>query len=513
MMGGLLPGILVGLCPDVGFAQKPTPAPGKPAASKPVVSPKSVAAPTPAAPTPAPEKPAAKRFVLSPRKAAELALTQSYRAREVDLTYRQSRYSLIQSLEPFDYGISIAGGTEKERALNESKYERLKTQVKLAKSFTSGTIMGLQLDRISTKSDPSIAVTTPVLPEETTDTYKLTLNQSLWRNFFGEMNRATVNAAELSYEAGGLTRLVDLQGAVMDALRQFWEAYVAKENYQEALASRDRYEKLVASVQRKASVGYTAPGELPQIQAELEARNQSVQSTSLSFVQKSDALALFLKLEPQVDLQFEIETRIPDPPTFAAVDVESLRAYRTQEKKVRAAGLTEKASESASSPELLFVGEATVKGNDASPGTSMSEATSGNFPIYYTGLQIGWTFGSGATSEKLASMRATRMIEENKLERLRRDLRDQMEALQLKIKANHSTALSSLKLRDLRQRVVTELNRTYAQGRTELRALIEAINFLSTAEVQYIRAIGDYQIALSEWSAFTDQLVTQKEAQ
>jgi outer membrane protein TolC len=269
----------------------------------------------------------------------------------------------------------------------------------------------------------------------------------------------------------------------------------------------------VASVQRKAAVGYTEPGELPRIQAELEARNQNVQSTSLGFVQKSDALALFLKLEPQVDLQFEIETRIPDPPSFATVDVETLRAYRTQEKKVKAASLSEKASESAARPELLFVGEATMKGQDASPGTSMSEATSGNFPIYYTGLQIGWYFGSGATSEKVAQSRASRMIEENKLERLRRDLRDQMEALQLKIKANHANALSSVRLRDLRQRVVNELTRTYAQGRTELRELIEAINLLSTAEVQYIRAIGDYQIALSEWSAFTDQLVTQKEAQ
>lgn len=58
---------------------------------------------------------------------------------------------------------------------------------------------------------------------------------------------------------------------------------------------------------------------------------------------------------------------------------------------------------------------------------------------------------------------------------------------------------------------MNELNRSYTQGRTDIRNLIDAMNALNTTEVAHSRAVGDYFIALNEWAALRDELIKDKE--
>ncbi len=460
------------------------------------------------------------KLSLTPKKAAELALSQGYYAEESDLSYTISKYSLYQARASFDWKLNFETGLEKDRSqsfspgtLIDAKYDRYKTTLGLQRYFSSGTSLAVNMNRLSQKAEINTIInptaTTP--SEQTQDIYGLVLEQNLWKDFFGDASRAGLRAVDLSFEVESLNRLNSLQNSVLESMKLFWEAYVARENFREAQAAFERYQKLVVSIQRKTSVGYSAPGELSQVQAELELRNQNLQTTSMDFVKKSDALAIYIKLDPSTDIDFQVDASLPEPPKTIDANIEELRAYHIQKKKLESANYTAMAAESNAHPSFSVVGQATVTGSDTNPGSSMSEALSAIYPKYYAGVKLAWSFGSGSEEELAVAKRASRLLEENRLEKLKRELTDQKELIGLKLKTTHFAAVSNQKYRDLRQKVVQELTRTYQQGRTELKSLIDAMNLLSLAEIQKIRSVGDYQFALTEWTAYTDQLVTQRD--
>ena len=73
--------------------------------------------------------------------------------------------------------------------------------------------------------------------------------------------------------------------------------------------------------------------------------------------------------------------------------------------------------------------------------------------------------------------------------------------------ATYAIAQSSMKQKDFFDKAVQELNRTYTQGRTDIKTLIDLMNSYFASEVQLSRAIGDYQIALNELAASRDELI------
>jgi len=450
--------------------------------------------------------------VLTPEKVAELALQQGYQSQEIDLQFRSLKYQWVEAQSAFDWKLTAETNFENDRfqtfspnTLVDAKYERQRTALGLERNFLTGTLLTVAMNRLQQKSD-SVSPASQIQ-----DVYGVLLKQSLVGNFFGQADRAEISSKKTSYDAASVQRLRELQDSVLDAVKLFWEAFVARENYRESQNTRDRYQKLADSVAKKSRVGFASPGELPQVQAELEGRLQRVQQASLDFVSKETQLSLLLKLGKTENLDLQAELRIPELPKLQELDLTELRAFREQSLRVEAQRSLESAVQAKSDVTLAWLLGAQFSGNDPSAGTASREALSASYPKYSTGLQLEWKFGSEVLKEELASKRALRMKEEIRFERLRASLLDQKNYLSLKLQSARNVALSHERTRALRQQVVQEVNKSYSQGRTELKNLIDALNAQSNAEVQWIRSVGDYQIALNEFAAFADQLVRYKE--
>ncbi|MCX7978030.1 MAG: TolC family protein [Bdellovibrionaceae bacterium] len=453
----------------------------------------------------------ASKLSLDQKEVARLVLERSFRAREINLKYEQLLLPLRASESIYDWRLAAETGYEFDRSEtlsligNENKFERLTSYVQLGKTLSLGTSLNFEYRRTAQKASVPGAASIPGLA--TLDTLTFSLEQPLWNNSFGISDRAKVRKARLEYESSKVLRANELEDSVLEALRSFWNTYVAQANLQEAINSRERYEQLVKTVRKKSAVGYTSPGELSQVLAEYEGRVQNVKTASQEYLRSLDAFMTLLDLPPETELEFKANKEIPPPPKLSPIHIEELRNSRSQQLRLKAAEENLTASRWGNSPNLSLILRAGQSGLDDTGEAAYSELLSGRNPRYYAGLKFQYAFGAGAANEDLVNKRLARDAEQNRLARLNREERDRLEAAERRVATTYALALSSKTQRDLREKAMQELNRSFNQGRTDISVLIEAMNRYFATEIQYIRAVGDYQIALNEWAAQRDELI------
>lgn len=483
---------------------------------------KAAPAPTPTAtPSAAPVVANRKVVTLSQKQVAELVLQQGLKTKEVNLKYQTYRLAPVQALSRYDWQLNATTGFEKDKTIGlltsgttetESEYERYRTTIGISKPFTTGTTLGLELSRLSQQVDLDPSITNPPPTEQTLDSALLTLEQSLLGNFFGRADRAAVNAADLTYQANEILRANELEDVVLEVIRQFWATYVSEENFKETVAARDRYKTLVDAVRRKTNLGYSTPGDLPQIQAEFEGREQNVKTASTEYLKNVDTLITLLSLDPGTEIKFNVPVEIPAVPKLAPKDPEQLRMVRSQKLKAQAAAETLRASESLSYPSLSLVGQLKSTGRDENSEGSYSELTAGNRPMYYVGLKFNYYFGSDIQNEVVINSKLNKDLEETRLGRQLLETNDQEAQAERKAQAAYAVAVSAEKQKGFRDRAARELQKTYNQGRTDISILITALNNFFNSEVVYQTAIGNYHTALNEWAALRDELISDDRA-
>lgn len=449
---------------------------------------------------------------LTQKQAAELVLKNGLKSKEVNYKYQSLAIKPFEALSAYDWKLTAETGSEKDKTESFSLYDnnpeidRLKSSVSLSKSLITGTTLTFDYSRLSQKYIQPVN-NIPV----TLDTASLKLEQSLLGNFFGIADRAKVNSAEAEYSSNLILRVNELEDLVLETLRQFWNTYVAQENFQEALNAKDRYEKLVGAVKRKASHGYSSPGELSQVQAEYETRIQTVKNASIEYLKNLENLITLLGMESGADINFIVPTSLPSVPQLKFVPIEDRRAVRSQKKRVESAELALRAAESSAYPTLNLVGIVGSTGLADSTSEAFSELNSRTHPKTYVGIKFEYKFGSDLQSQTEFNKRVGYDLEQAKLKRALLEETDRELQAERKVAATYAIAQSAKIQKEFREKAVQELNRSYNQGRTDISVLIEAMNKYFTSEVQYARAIGDYQIALNEWAAVRDELIPGKE--
>jgi outer membrane protein TolC len=429
----------------------------------------------------------------------------------------QNRLAPALALSLYDWKFIVESGWQEDKSDSfspfkdpNSKYQSYITTGTLQKPLLTGTLLGLEVNHLSQKADlPPVVnpLATPVPTDQTQNSVGITLEQALLGNFFGVADRATVNAANETYAANEIQRANALEDTVMSTITLYWDTYVAQENFKEALASRDRYTKLVETVRRKTSLGYSNPGELSQAEAGLQAKEQAVKSTSVDYLMKQENLITTLGLETGSEIDFVVSDAIPTVPKLPAIDTENLRNIRSQKLKVEAAQDGYTAAKSNSFPYVALVGKAYTTGSDQNSQTAYAETASATHPRYYVGVKVSYSFGSGYLTENVFNKAVTRDLEEARLYRERLEAKDQEGQAERKVESTYAIALSATKEREFRDKAVQELNRTYSQGRTDIKTFIDALNDFFTAEVALSRAVGDYQISLNQWASVRDELI------
>lgn len=449
---------------------------------------------------------------LSQKDVAELVLKQGRRTQEINLQYQQLRLSVAQSLAPYQWNLAASSGFlfDKSVSLSPSAYnktENLTTQVKLAKSFITGTDLSLEYKRTSFKGEINPTSTTGSRSVGTQDLLGLNIAQDVWANFFGIASRAETDAASLSYQASSILRTNDLEDLVLTTIRAFWSTYVSEQNFKEAISSRDRSKRLADAVKKKSGFGYANPGELAQAQADYEGRIQEVKTASTTYLQNLDTLNTLLSLPDNCEVKFVVSEAIPPVPQLPEKSSEELRVIRSGKLKLKAAERSYEAAKSNDAPTLQLVGKIYSFGVQDDGNGAYSDMVSGSHPQYFAGVQFEYNFGADLLSETRLNRKYAKELEEARLQRVTQENGNFQAQAQRRVQATYAAVLSTAEQKKFREKALQELNRSFNQGRTDISIYIDAMNKFSIAETQHSQAIGNYHTALNEWAAARDELI------
>ncbi len=450
---------------------------------------------------------------LRPQDVPALVLKQGLDTQSEILRQEQSRLSLVEIEKIYDYQLTGDLGTQTSKfqsvtGSNSASNDQLTTaNLKLAKSFLTGTTLALEYNKSSDRADLNPG--SLGLGSYEQNIVGISLEQNLWRNFFGVANRSDLRSIETGLKASKLSEINNLQEVVLTAIRAYWAAYVAQESFQESVRSRDRYHKVVASVKKKTGYGYNSPGDAAQAEAELESREIIVKTLSVNYLTAMDQLRLTLNLPAETEVKFVVPEKIQAPPEkMNEVNIESLRPIQASLLKLESANESLKASQSYAHPDISLVGRYATQGFDlTSSNDSFNQALAGSRPRYYLGLKLQYYFGSDYQKELQLNRRINQQLADLDLQKKRLQLADAKNNLLRQIQADYAILLSTETQKGFREKASQELSRSYSQGRTDIAILIESLNKYFNAQVDKIRAVGNYQTALSEWLAFQDQLV------
>lgn len=459
---------------------------------------------------------AARAVELSPQDVVDLALKQSLNVKKSELTAQQSEASAEVVRGAYDLILKIAPKYEYTEAQSmtgtSNPIDRTWTlSSSLNKALSSGTALTLQYDRTTQESTLSSFSSSLRRPTAAMDVLTFTIRQALWRNIFGQADRATLESADASTLSARMAREETLEDVILKTLSLYWNAFVAETQLRENTAARQKYEELVKAVRRKAGFNLSSPGELPRLEAEFEASDSRVKQSSRSYLAAMDELRTALQMTSKDSVTFKVQVLepadLPAIPKLASVDVTALRPYRIAQIKTQIADRDRTVAQSSSRPKLDLVATAKSTGVDDTSDLALSEMASGSKPTYSLGLELEWPLDSATFRGKKAVAEVAYQSSALDLKLAEDTLRDGLSNAERAANANHETALSTIEIVNKRTRVVRELEASYRQGRTPLVELIRAYNDLFAAQQERAKAIGDYQVALNQWAAYRDELV------
>lgn len=358
---------------------------------------------------------------------AELVIQKSLNLKETDLRYEQYRYAPFLVYGNYEWKWSIESGyqvdkTESLSLIGDYRFERYKTVASISKSLITGTSLIFDVARTSQKRDGDSFAAVGSSPAATLSQLHLILGVLVWSNRYGVTHLVAPIVHVLEPPRVCISHKTYF--AVMKFKTWFFKDFdytgmftCLKKTYNESMSARDRYQKLVGSIQRKSSLGYTLPGELNQVQAEFEARQLSTKTISRTYLKQMESLVTFLNLPASTEIQFDIPKTIPAIPKLTPKGAKDVRSIQSQDLKIASAEDDLKYVDSNNRPKLALIGKLSATGVDESSSESVSELTRGTHPNAYVGLRLSHTFGSDVRKEEILNKKATLELEKVKQQR------------------------------------------------------------------------------------------------
>lgn len=455
---------------------------------------------------------------LTPETVVSLAFEQGIESTVLRRKLKTEFVRLVRAKGRFD----MAGRVESQYQVNNieslqlagDRIENATSGFGVRKPFSSGTVVTLQYSRRSDRIENPNFLGNPAGPNLLTavqDVAQLEIEQSLLNNSFGLADRSEIKAEEYNLNATELETLENLEMSVLESLRLYWRAYVAHQNLQEALEARSRYQKLLAIVKSKSQLGYSKPGELSQVEAELESRIQMVKLESQNYLNLIDQLRTTLQLERAQEIVFTVPKDLPKVPNLKVPTLDSLREIQVFQAKLRASEMSLLATESRQTVSLKAFSTLRSVGFDQNSTTlSFDEMLSGNRTDNLVGMRFeSFLLSSTLDGEKQAA-RAQKDLNETLLHRARLQISDKIKAFERKVAAQFFVAESSQKLVQHRVRAAKELQKSFEQGRVDLDSAINAMNALESSQVNASQQLGEFYIAINEFAATVDELIKEE---
>jgi len=455
---------------------------------------------------------------ITPQQVAERVIQKSFLGKEAALNADLAKLNYIRQLQIFDWNFTAETNRDNSRfePFNGLPFNTgqntMETNFNLQKNLATGTTVTVDLAKSSTEFE--LATNSILPPFVNIWTSTVGISQSLWRNYFGETWRKNLEAQAKLYESAKMQRLEDLENLILQGIQRYWGVVTAEASYKEAVQTRNRFKTLLANVKRKQAVGFANPGELAQVQAELEAREQGIYRTEATFKEAKEAFITFLAIDPSegsdFELQFYSET-VPSPPKLDLLELNDIRPVKIAAQRLDSARAFKEAASANRGAELALLGQYGIAGVDRNSEIARQEWIGAERPRAFIGLRLQWEFGSDWREEEYKNRSLAFEQENLRWSRLLREINDTKKNLERRLKANFEVTQSLLRQKEFRRRAVDELSRSYQLGRIEIRSLIETINAAFGNEIEYLISFGQYQSSLAELLALRDELIVQND--
>lgn len=438
---------------------------------------------------------------LTPKKVLELIESRSTTYQDSLIRLKQAEADFYKKNSMYKWSTSFSSGYAQSKiepvgTTNFLQSDRYRTDVSLSRSFLSGTLLGLTYANTSldTKYD---SLSTPS-NRYNQNLITLSIEQRLFPYFFGSDNRALYSATLNELKAQTLTALLSLKSLKVEALQLFWNAYIAQATLNEARLMVERYDELTKTVRRKNNFNYTGPGDLPQALIEYESRKQTLRDNEIAMISAMNALKNYLGLHESDSLRLIANNEAELPGEFKG-DIKNLPLYRSQESRTQAAKEAAEASAQATAPNINLIAKYSKGGLESDFNESLREMSNERKDEAYVGFSLTYVFDNEAARKDSQLKSSTAQNEETKLARRMDELKAQIQEAYAKVYSGFENIRVSQNILSLREKVVTELTRTFNQGRTDISILIDAINKQSTARIQIEKALADFQLRRMEY--------------
>lgn len=374
----------------------------------------------------------------------------------------------------------------------------------VAKNFSTGTAFSAEL--IQGQSELDVATQSISYFESKA---KLSLSQSLWRNFLGQSTRATLRSGELKNQARALEFGDNIQNWALQIMNLYYDSWLAKARVLAAEANTQRRLRLEKIMQIKKRRGTAEEPELLQVQSVLAGAKIQQREAEQLLRERWQGLVLMLKL-PEHWLEInpkEIPLMLDQPLDQAqklCTDypsrIQKLKLPEKVEQKrldAKAAEQSLRAAKSVAAPDLSLTAQYITNGIDPSnKQDAFSEMQDRSHPSTAIGLAL--TIPLAGYQEEINYRSA--LAEKNRAEAAAVEAVDQWRLEWLSL--CHNLQRLNTSVADLTQTFNNQLRRSkleekrYEIGRATILAVVQAGDDATQAEVNLSLAeVGLRQVA------------------
>lgn len=358
----------------------------------------------------------------------------------------------------------------------------------LSKKFSTGTTIGFTAQTFQSE------LTNPLIPfpvDYSTGQLGLSLQQSLWKDFFGRATRMRQSRDSLTSQAEVYRHELGKRATLVQMESDYWDYLVAQEDYKLKKTNGERTRKLVSWTRNRVTNGISDRVDLYQIQAlaslrdlelataeeELEARAIKIrENLGLSAGEPVPVLSSnFSDSRPYIE-ELKRESKVVRIESYLTVLDSKIKGTLSQE------------VEDSSRPDLSVVGKYSTSSYDTDHQTMLNNIGKTDFPVTYLGVNFSWMFGSDAISGQRSSARKDAQAALYRAEQAQIESenawKDHLRKYELaKMNVTRLEKISALQVERSKQE-----QSMFSRGRTITVNVVNAETDSAEAEVNYLRA-------------------------
>lgn len=449
---------------------------------------------------------------LSPKDVVTRIIQTGLDAREIESLYQKAEAERLSVLGKYDWTLSSSLQYEfnqQESLSGLSDLERRTTSWNLGvtRRIPTGTEFSLNYGRTFQNSllNPNLSTLKPSQLGQ--DLIEIGIRQEVMGNFFGVVDRAQLKIARTSLDKSQLEKKERLEATITQGLKLYWDTYVSREYFRQALSARSKYEQLVQTLRNQKRLGLVDPSDLSSVQAEYANQDRIVKSSSLKYLTLLDQLLTTLKLPLQEDIDFDIPPFLQKLPEFREKNPETLRTVQASKLGLENSELERRAARLSTLPTLTLYATAGFNGVETQSSDAFAEMTSLSRPRYVAGVELEFRLDSDAARSIQMSKEIQYDLAIVEVERARDRSQSELTRAKRDVHSKYLIAEKASEVVRFIESVVKDRERKFKAGRASTNDIIQDYARYYQAQADQSAALAEYYIALANYQATVDEVI------